>query len=414
VESAAPSASDPRAHEAVGALARGAERLAERVRTHRRELHRQPELAFAEHRTAAYIEATLDHLGVAHRRVLGTGVVAHVPGEGPRCVGVRADMDALPVQEAPGRTGYRSQVPGVSHACGHDAHVAMALGLAELATLHPLPGTLALYFQPAEEGSGGAAPMVEAGVLEAPRPEAVLAIHVSSGHPSGTIALRQGPMTASADSVDIVVRGVGGHAAHPHTAVDPVPVAAQIVLALQQIVTREIAPAKPALITVGRIRGGTKANVIAPSVELGATVRAVHPEIREHLLERIGAVASGIAAVHRAEADVAVERGFQPGANDPRLATLVGDAAHQVAGPMAVRWEDEPSLGAEDFFAFGSTGVPVTMLRLGVANPARGIAAPHHSPHFDLDEAALPRGVAVLAASAWSLLTGGLPQETGG
>lgn len=251
--------------------------------------------------------------------------------------------------------------------------------------------------------------MVRAGVIDDPRPDAILAIHVSSGYPCGTVALRHGPMTASTDTVEILVEGVGGHAAHPHTAIDPIPIAAQIITALQHLVTREIAPAKPAVVTVGRIHGGTRPNIIAPRVAMSVTVRAVHDTVRVHLLERIGEVSRGIAGAHRAQASVTVEEGFAPGRNDDALLALVAEAAERVVDPGQVRWEDEPSLGAEDFFAFGATGVPLTMFRLGVANPARGISAPHHSPDFDLDEDAFPTGVAVLAESARRILVDGVP-----
>jgi amidohydrolase len=389
------------------ALTAGAAALGDVLTAHRRTIHRTPELALAEHRTAAYIEAQLDRLGIPHRRAAGTGVVAVIAGRGDRCVGIRADMDALPVEEAPGREGYRSEVPGVAHVCGHDGHVAVLLGLAELlVAVDDLPGTVVCYFQPAEEGVGGAQPMVEEGVLDDPTPQAILALHTASNHPSGVIGLRRGPVTGSMDSVAIVVHGAGGHAAHPHLALDPVPIAAELVLAAQRIVTREISPVKPALVTFGTIRGGTQASVIAPSVHLGATVRAVHPEVRAHLLERLAEVAHGVAATHRARAEVAIGRGFAPGANDPGLAALVGRAARAVVGDRRLVWEPEPSLGAEDFFDFGATGIPVCMFRLGVADAARGITAPHHSPDFDLDEGALPVGVAVFAEAVRRLLAG--------
>jgi amidohydrolase len=379
--------------------------LQDRVTTHRRTLHRTPELAFAEHRTAAYIEGVLDELGVAHRRVVGTGVVAVIRGQGSGCVGVRADMDALPILEAPGRTGYRSEIEGIAHACGHDGHVAVVLGLAELACrAQDLPGTLALYFQPAEEGVGGAAPMIAAGVLDDPVPQAVLALHVASNHPTGVVGLRPGPVTGSMDDVTITISGQGGHAAHPHLGLDPVPVAAELVLAAQRIVTREISPVRPALITFGTIAGGTRPNILASSVRLGATVRALHPEVRDHLLRRLMEIAHGVAATHRVSAEVEVGRGFAPGRNDPDLTELVGAAARDVVGEDRLVWEPEPSLGAEDFFDFGQSGIPLCMFRLGVGDAAKGTTAPHHSPAFDLDEAALPVGVAVLAEATRRVL----------
>ncbi|MBW3609726.1 MAG: amidohydrolase, partial [Actinobacteria bacterium] len=217
-------------------------------------------------REALYASARteLDRLGVAHRRVVGTGVVA-VLGSGERCIAVRADIDALPVPEAPGREGYRSENPGMSHACGHDAHVAIVLGLAELLwRAGNVGGRVALYFQPAEEGPGGAEPMVAEGVLDDPVPEAVVALHVASEYPTGTIALRAGPNSGSDDTIRIVVRGEGGHAAYPYLSVDPIPVAAQIITAVQQVISREVNPVHPVVCTFGSISGGSRHNVIAP------------------------------------------------------------------------------------------------------------------------------------------------------
>ncbi|MBA2529310.1 MAG: amidohydrolase, partial [Euzebyales bacterium] len=321
-----------------------------------------------------------------------------------------ADMDALPVPEAPGRQGYRSQIDGLSHACGHDAHVAVLLGLAELlAAVEPLPGTVACYFQPAEEGPGGAAPMVAAGALEDPAPAAVLGLHVSSKHPSGTVAVRTGPSTGSDDTLRVTIHGVGGHAAHPDTAVDPVPVAAQVITAVQQVVSREVDPVTPVVVTFGSIHGGTRHNVIATSVTLDGTIRTVHQHNRDLLLRRVPEVIRAVAATHRANATVEVETGYPVGTNDPALSVVVTGAAAAVLGPARVVAEPEPTLGAEDFYAFGSTGLPVHMFLLGVADPSRGVTAPHHSPEFDLDEAALPAGVAVFAETLRRLLAAPAP-----
>lgn len=386
-------------------IARAAQALGPRLTAHRRALHRIPEPGFAEHDTAAYVESVLDDLGVAHRRVVGTGVVAVLPGAGTGCVGVRADMDALPVPEADGRPGYRSQREGFSHACGHDAHVAVALGLAELLChADRLPGTVALYFQPAEEGPGGAAPMVAAGVLDDPAPQAVLALHVNSVHPTGEVAVRPGPSTGSNDQFDIVVQGLGGHAAHPDRAVDPVPVAAAIVQGVQQVLSREVDPVVPAVCTWGSIHGGTRRNVIATSVVLEGTLRTLDRGVRAHLVERIHEVAQGIGTAFRTTVHVRHHEGYEVGVNDPLLTAVVADAARAVLGPERVVPWHGPTLGSEDFYAFGDTGVPASMFLLGVANRARGITAPNHSPDFDLDEAALPAGVAVFAEAVRRLL----------
>lgn len=387
-------------------IAARAAALEARVREHRRALHRHPELGFAEHRTAAYVEHVLDGLGVPHRRLVGTGIVAVLRGTGPRAVGVRADMDALPVEEAPGREGYRSEVPGISHACGHDAHVAVALGLAELlAGAGPLPGSVALYFQPAEEGPGGAAPMLAAGALVDPPVEAVLALHTSARHRSGDIAVRSGPSTGSGDRFVITVRGRGGHAAHPDTAIDPVPVAGALVTAVQHLLDREVDPVHPRVFTFGMVHGGTRYNVIAPEVVLEGTLRTVHAEDRDRLVHRVTEVATGIAALHRATAEVAHLESYGVGVNDDRLAALVAAAGTAVLGADRVVAEPYPSLGGEDFYDLGRDGVPCMMFLLGIADAARGITAPNHSADFDVDESALPAGVAVFAESLRRLLT---------
>ena len=381
-----------------------ADGLAATLTRHRRQVHAHPELGFEEHETAAYIEAELDRVGVAHRRAAGTGIVA-VLGEGPRCIGVRADMDALPIGEGEGRAGYRSTNEGVSHACGHDAHVAIGLGLAELLAGAHLPGTVALYFQPAEEGPGGAAPMVAEGVLDDPAPQAVIALHVAAEYPVGTIALRAGPNTASDDTVKITVAGVGGHAAYPYLSVDPVPVAAQIVTAVQQLITREVNPVQPVVCTFGLISGGTRHNIIAPEVRIEGTVRTLHQHNRDLLTLRIPEVVRDIAQAHRATAKVEIEPGYGVGVNDPGLVDLIEAAASAVVPADRILREPEPGLGAEDFYAFGSTGVPVSMFNLGVANPARGITGAHHSPEFDIDEDALPDGLAVFAETVLRFLS---------
>lgn len=382
--------------------------LRDRLVEHRRTIHRHPELAWCEHRTASYIETVLSNLGIEHRRVVGTGIVAVIEGRGGGCVGVRADMDALPVTEAPGREGYRSENDGVSHACGHDAHVATLLGLAEmLVGQAELPGTVVLYFQPAEEGGGGAEPMVADGVLVDPTPDAILALHTASNHPAGTVALRSGPVTAAVDDITVTFHGIGGHAAHPYRSIDPVPVAAIFITNVQQIVTRELDPLKPAVITFGSIHGGTRHNVIASSVTLEATMRSLYPDTREYLVERIQQMAHGVATANRTSATVEIEHGYPAGYNDSALTRLVYGAAKAICGDEYVTVEEHPSMGAEDFFAFGETGIPVCMYRLGVANAARGITAPHHSSHFDIDESSLPVGVAVFAESIRRLLTNG-------
>jgi amidohydrolase len=247
--------------------------------------------------------------------------------------------------------------------------------------------------------------MVAGGVLDDPKPDAILALHTASNHPAGTIALRSGPVTAAVDDIALTIHGIGGHAAHPDRAIDPVPVAANIITNIQQVITREIDPLKPAVITFGSIHGGTRHNVIAPSVTLEATIRTLYPDTRAYVVERVQQMAHAVATANRTSATATVTPGYPAGFNDSDLALLVEGAALAVCGPQRVVIEEHPSMGGEDFFAFGDTGVPVCMFGLGVGNPARGITAPNHSAHFDIDEAALPVGVAVFAEAIRRLLT---------
>jgi amidohydrolase len=217
--------------------------------------------------------------------------------------------------------------------------------------------------------------------------------------------MRSGPSTASDDRFDIVIEGVGGHAAHPEEAVDPIPIAAQLVMAVQQLMTREVNPVTPAVFTFGSIHGGTRRNVIPATVELSGTLRTVHRANRERLVARIGQVARAVAEAHRATVKVRHIPGYDVGVNDPALSELVASAARAVLGEHRVIAERYPTMGGEDFYAFGSTGLPVSMFLLGTANPERGIIASNHSPDFDIDEDALPAGVAVFAESIRRLLT---------
>jgi amidohydrolase len=250
-------------------------------------------------------------------------------------------------------------------------------------------------------------------VLDDPTPDAIIALHTASNHRAGTVALRPGPVTAAVDDITVTFHGIGGHAAHPDRAIDPVPVAASFITNAQQIITREIDPLKPAVLTFGSIHGGTRHNVIAPSVTLEATMRSLYPDTRDYLVERIQQMAHAIATANRTSATVSVERGYPAGYNDSALTRLVHTAAQSICSEECVIVEEHPSMGAEDFFAFGDTGIPVCMFRLGVGNASRGITAPHHSSHFDIDESSLPVGVAVFAETIRRLLTGDtLPPTT--
>ena len=376
------------------------EKAAPEVVRLRRRIHAHPEPGFREERTAALIRERLRAWGIEHEAVCGTGTVALVRGASPGpTVLFRADMDALPVSEEC-QVPYRSQVPGVMHACGHDGHVAMALGAARVlaARRERLAGTVKLMFQPAEEGPGGALPMLEAGLLERPRVDAAFAIHLWNDLPVGTVGVRAGPAFASTDEFTLRVVGKGGHGAAPHQTIDPVLVAAQIVVAAQSIVARRIDPTNTAVLTFGQVHGGTRHNVIPDSVALNGTVRAVDPRVRKQLHKELEQLARGVARALGARVEVEWDHGYPPTINDPAMCELVRRAATRVVGKRRVV-EQDLTMGAEDM-SYVLERVPGCYLMLGSGNPQRGLIHPHHSPRFDFDEAALACGVEVWARIA--------------
>jgi amidohydrolase len=370
--------------------------------THRRELHAAPELSFKEDETARYIAERLDTLGVdkLHRGVGGNGVVAEIRGERPgRSVMVRADMDGLPITET-ADVPFRSTRVGVMHACGHDVHMAVALELARwlASRRHELPGMVRFAFQPAEEQAGGAKPMIDAGVLNGI--DRVVGLHVWSGLPTGQISVRSGAVMASADMFTLTIRGKGGHGAQPHLTVDAVVIAAEVVTALQTLVSRETSPTAPVVITLGSVHGGTAANIVADEVVIQGTLRTFEAELRRHLLERIGQLASAIAAAMRGSSQFVHDSGTPPVINDPAMVALVSDAASSVVGKEAVV-PFEPLMVAEDF-AYFLEARPGCFFLLGGA--PEGPPVGHHTAEFRIDERCLAIGFQVMTAAVLRLL----------
>lgn len=378
-----------------------AESLRDQLVAIRRDLHMHPELGFQEYRTANLVAEQLGTLGYEVQTGVGkTGVVGLLQGglPGERTVLLRFDMDALPIHEE-NDVPYRSQTPGVMHACGHDAHVAVGIGVATLLARHrdQIGGTVKLMFQPAEEGLGGAFAMIADGLLEAPKPDVALSIHVSSGHDTGTAVVRDGPLMAASDGFQIVVRGRGGHGASPHETVDAVLVGTQIVVALQTIVSRNVDPNETGVVTVGAFHAGTAGNIIAETAELRGTIRSFTPDVRELLHRRVREVAEGIAASFGATAEVKLMIGVGPTVNEPEVTAVMHEAAAAVIGANRID-SSYRTTGAEDFSAVLEQ-IPGSYFFLG----SRGSEAsgfPHHNPRFDIDENCLPQGVAILCDTA--------------
>ncbi len=370
----------------------------------RRDLHQYPELAFQETRTAGIIAEVLRACGLEVRAgVAKTGVVGILRGSKPgKTLAIRADIDALPVQEE-NDLPFKSKVPGKMHACGHDTHAAIALTLAEVLAAHQdeLRGNVTFLFQPAEEQIGGAEPMIQEGALKNPDVDAVIGLHIASGLPVGQVVVRSGAGLASADSFNIRVRGRAGHGAMPHMAIDPILVASEIVVALQSLVSREVSPFQPAVVTIGSFHGGTARNVIADEVVLEGTFRTFSDEVRAHLTSRIPQLAQNIAASLRATTSFELLEGCPPCVSDEAMSDLVRRAAAETVG--AENTLDQVIASASDDMAYFLNAVPGCYFSLGAQDSAYD-DSPHHSPRFRIDEAGLPIGVEVMARAALEYL----------
>lgn len=376
----------------------------------RRDIHRFPELGFEEERTASIVERELDSLGIEHRRVAKTGVVGIVRGAHPgRVAGLRADMDALPLTERSGES-FSSEVPGKMHACGHDAHTAMLLGAARVLQNERADarGTTVLLFQPAEEGPGGALPMIEAGAMDDPAIDAVAMLHVDPRLETGTVGFIPGICNAAADEFRVTVIGRGGHGASPHTAVDAIPCAAATVLALQNIAAREIDPLKTVVVTIGTIEGGYRNNIIADRVTLTGTFRSQDPAVRAELEERARRIVEGVAAAYGARATLEVTYGYPAVYNDASLAASFRAYMTDASGiPIQ---SPAPTMGGEDF-AYFAERVPGLLIRHGIRSVAAGSVHPGHSPEFRVDEASLAFGIETLVCFARGVGAGAVASD---
>ena len=368
----------------------------------RRDIHAHPELAYEEHRTSDMVAAKLTEWGLEVHRGLGkTGVVGTLrKGNSPKAVGLRADMDALPMQET-NDFEHRSTNTGRMHACGHDGHTTMLLGAAKvMAETRNFEGAVHFIFQPAEEGGGGAKAMIDDGLFQKFPCDAVFAIHNKPGLKLGTIATKPGPLLAAADRWDIRVKGHGGHAAHPHLARDPVVIGSQIVMALQGIVSRNTDPLDAAVVTVGFMKGGSAYNVIPGEMHIGGTTRTTTVENRAMVERRIREICAGAGAMHGVAVEVEYRPGYGPTINDADKARFAADVAAEICGEANILRTVKPSMGAEDF-SYMLNAVPGAMVWLGNGMSEQGL----HNPGYDFNDQAIPFGVSFFVRAAERFLS---------
>jgi amidohydrolase len=372
----------------------------------RRHLHQRPELGFKEQLTAEFISQKLQAWGIEHQTgIAKTGIVATIEGtkspsdtrEKRKVLAIRADMDALPIQEA-NEVSYRSQHEGVMHACGHDGHTAIALTTAYYLSQHrdTFAGTVKFIFQPAEEGPGGAKPMIDAGVLQNPDVDAIIGLHLWNNLPLGTVGVRTGALMAAVELFRCTILGKGGHGAMPHQTVDSIVVAAQIVTALQTIVARNVDPIESAVVTVGKLQAGTAHNVIADTAQMSGTVRYFNPAFQGYFGKRIEQMIAGICQSHGASYELDYWHLYPPVINDGKIADLVRSVASDIVETPAGLVPECQTMGGEDM-SFFLQAVPGCYFFLGSANPEKDLAYPHHHPRFDFDETALGMGVEIFA-----------------
>jgi amidohydrolase len=371
----------------------------------RRDFHTHPELGFQEIRTSGIVARELTSLGLdVQTGVGGTGVVALLKGQKPgKVVLARADMDALPIHEETGAI-YTSENPGVMHACGHDAHTAILLTVAKLLTAQRdhLSGTVKFMFQPAEEGMGGAEKMIEAGILQKPKVDFALALHVWNEKPLGWIGITSGPVMASAEIFKINIHGKGGHGALPHLAVDPLLAAAQVISAVQGIVARNISPLQTAVVSVCTIHGGDAFNVIPAEVEMTGTIRTFDAAVRTLVLERFEKIVHSVAEGMGCQVNIQVDKLTLAAVNHPDVTKRVQDVARNLFNTYEIETNFR-TMGSEDF-SYIQEKVPGCFVFIGSANHEKGLDAGHHHPKFDIDEGVLPRGAAFMAAAILDLL----------
>lgn len=371
----------------------------------RHHLHANPELSYQEFKTSAFVQEQLSNMNIAFEVKATTGIVATIKGNNPasRVIALRADMDALPIVEE-NDVPYKSVHNGVMHACGHDVHTTVLLGAARILNDLRLEwdGTIKLFFQPGEERNpGGASYMIKEGVLENPRPDGIVALHVHPGLEVGKLSFRKGRVMASADEIYITIRSKGGHAAAPHLTADTVLIASQLIVSLQQIISRNNSPISPSVLSICSIQGGNTTNVIPSEVKLMGTFRAMDETWRYKAHELIKKQAIGLVESMGAEIDLHIDIGYPTVDNDPAFTEAAWQLANDYMGKQNVE-ETELRMGAEDF-GYYTQVIPGCFFRLGVRNESKGIIHQVHTPKFDIDESAIEIGAGMMAYVGISL-----------
>lgn len=365
----------------------------------RHHLHANPELSYQEFETSKFIQAKLKELGIPFEIKATTGVVGLIKGKNPdsRVFAIRADIDALPILEE-NNVPYKSTNKGVMHACGHDVHTTCLLGAAKILneTKNDWEGTIKLIFQPGEEKNpGGASYMIKEGVLENPAPSGIIAMHVHTGMPVGKTSFRSGKVMASADELYFTIKGKGGHAASPHLCVDPVLIASHLIIALQQVVSRNVNPFNPTVLSITSVQGGTTTNVIPNEVKLMGTFRAMDEAWRAEAHQLIEKISKELVHSMGGEIDLHIDKGYPAVINNEKLNDVVRNAAEEFLGKENVE-ETELRMGAEDF-GYYAQQIPACFYRVGVRNEQKGITSGVHTPTFNIDENAIETGMGLMA-----------------
>lgn len=379
-------------------ISKGTEEIFEQIVKWRRHFHQNPELGFQEFETNKYIRSVLKEIGARDiKSIAGTGLTALIVSQKPGpVIAIRAEMDALPVEEKTGLE-FASKNPGIMHACGHDAHMAIALGTAKLLHDHQdrWRGSVKFIFQPAEEyPPGGAVEMIKSGVLLEPQVEAALALHVSPSLPAGQIGYKDGVIMAADDLFKISIQGKSGHGALPHQAIDPIVLAAQVIMAIQTISSRKVNPLEPVVVTIGSIHGGVKANVIPEFITLDGTIRTLHDDLRQRMPELIKDTIKGIIESSGASFKLDYKWGYSPTVNNPQMVKLLAETVNKELGPACGKYLTNPFMIAEDF-SFFTQQVPSVYFMLGIKKENNNQFPLHHAA-FNIEESVMKNGIRVM------------------